>query len=72
MDWSPNSPDLNPTENVWSLLKDCIRKMMRDPNKRLRHGQELIEVVQEEWEKPNWKQVDGIIEKMQERIEECH
>jgi hypothetical protein len=36
---------------------------MRDPDKRPRNGQELIEVAHREWKKLDWRLVDGIIEK---------
>ena len=26
IDWPPNSPDLNPMENMWSILKRCVEK----------------------------------------------
>ena len=24
--WPPDLPDLNPIENVWKMLKDCVQK----------------------------------------------
>jgi len=26
LDWPPNSPDLNPIENIWSYMKDIIAR----------------------------------------------
>src|SRR5438045_300486 len=26
LDWPPNSPDLNPIENIWSYMKDVIAR----------------------------------------------
>lgn len=44
IDWPANSPDLNPIENLWSMLKDRIGKHF--PKTR----EEVITAVQQEWD----------------------
>ncbi len=43
LDWPANSPDLNPIENLWAIVK---RKMR---NKRPKHADELKATVKETW-----------------------
>jgi hypothetical protein len=40
------------------MLKDRIKRRIRDHSKRPRGRQELIEAAQEEWEKLDWDKVD--------------
>jgi hypothetical protein len=53
MDWPPYSPDMNPTENVWKLLKAKIIELylelitMKDNDATKRH---LIRAAKEAWE----------------------
>ena len=42
--WPPNSPDLNPIEHVWSMLKDRVSE--RSPTTKA----ELMQYAAEEWE----------------------
>ena len=44
IDWPPNSPDVNPMENMWSILKRRVEK--RKPS-----DTDELETMHEEWQK---------------------
>ncbi|KAK3570177.1 hypothetical protein QTP86_015539 [Hemibagrus guttatus] len=43
LDWPANSPDLNPIENLWSIVKRTMK------NKRPKNADELKATVKETW-----------------------
>ena len=45
MDWPAQSPDLNPIENAWAILKRRLRKRARYP----KNADELFSILQQEW-----------------------
>jgi len=47
MYWPPNSPDLNPIENIWNLLKRNIGNVI------IKNKEDLINVVKNEATKNN-------------------
>jgi hypothetical protein len=63
----PSSPDLNPIENVWFLLKrrTSQRFLVECPST----VEDIVRISQEEWEEVNWALIDRMIEGMPRRIE---
>ncbi len=63
LDWPANSPDLNPIENLWVVVK---RKMR---NKRPKTADELKATVKETWASITPQQCHKLITSMPRRIE---
>jgi transposase len=64
MDWPAQSPDLNPIENIWALMKKKIGKHGRPPSGIL----ELWEIVQKQWDEISVDDCRSVIESMPRRI----
>ncbi len=64
LDWAANSPDLNPIENLWGIVK---RKMRY---KRPKNADELKATVKETWASIQYQQCHKQISSMPRRIEE--
>ena len=64
LDWPPQSPDLNPIENVWAHLK---KKVARRPLPA-RGMTELWEIVQREWAKLTVDYCNSLVESMPSRV----
>lgn len=62
----PSSPDLNPIENVWRTMKQRIKARRAFPNNVAR----MKEAIQEEWDKLEPKDWNGLIDSMPERIQQ--
>ncbi len=63
LDWPANSPDLNPIENLWGIVK---RKMR---NKRPKNADELKAAIKETWASIPPQQCHKLITSMPRRIE---
>ena len=64
-EWPANSPDLNPTENAWGLMKNEVEK--RKP----KNLQELEAIIREVWENLDLEYIKSLIESMPDRIQKC-
>jgi len=62
----PNSPDLNPIENIWSYMKDIIAKHYSYVSSE----ETMKEIVRELWDKFADNRWDSLIASMPERMQE--
>lgn len=63
LDWPSQSPDLNPIENVWSVMKVNIAK--RHP----KNVRQLRKIVDEEWDKCGRELAQKLVKSMPHRIQ---
>src|SRR5579859_783730 len=73
MEWPPQSPDLNPIENLWTDLKDRFHKrfleLFNHPSKSLEARYRYGEVLQEVWYSQGMELVDALIKSMPKRCQ---
>ena len=63
IDWPSNSPDLNPIENMWQIVKNNVEKRMpKDIN-------ELKKFMIEEWDAISVETVNNLVLSMKKRCE---
>ncbi|KAJ5535388.1 hypothetical protein N7527_001642 [Penicillium freii] len=73
MDWPPYSPDLNPIENLWALLKADIlrvRPWLREMPNNQETWAELVDAAQYAWENLTVHHFVNLAETMPHRVEE--
>ena len=62
--WPPNSPDLNPIEHIWYLIKGVIQKM----NPRPMTIPSLKEAITKAWNEYDLDIMNKLVESMPDRI----
>lgn len=63
--WPANSPELNPIENVWAILKSRINKRRPRPLTK----QEMADAISEEWEILQPEDFQAAINSMPRRVQ---
>ena len=67
--WPPNSPDFNPIERIWCLMKRRIQT--RRGSERITTVQEMKVVLIEEWEKITVEEINNEIAKLPDIMQRC-
>jgi hypothetical protein len=73
MEWPPQSPDLNPLENLWTPFKEAFHKRFTEPfnhpSKSLEARYRYGEVMQEVWYSQGMGMINALIESMPKRVQ---
>lgn len=67
MNWPANSPDLNPIEHVWDMLDRRVRDRQQPPATL----QQLLGLLQQEWQAIPQRDLANLIHSMRRRCNEC-
>jgi len=65
INWPSRSPDMNPIENVWKLLKQRVRKRLPQTI------DELEDMIHEEWNRISDNDIIHICESFPDRVDKC-
>ena len=60
--WPPQSPDLNPMENLWGILKNRLETI------GMRTMEQLMDTARQEWSAIPQATIQGLIESMPRRM----
>ena len=76
MEWPPNSPDMNPIEHLWRVLKAALHKRYPD-TRTLPGGPEAVREVLEQRLKEVWQEIGPevltvLINSMPSRVKEMY
>ena len=63
IDWPSNSPDLNPIENMWTIIKNNVEKRMPQ------NINELTKFLAEEWDAIPQSMINNLVMSMKTRCE---
>jgi transposase len=63
MVWPPNSPDLNPIDNVWRLLKHRVGRRFPTTDETVR------QIAREKWDNLQPSHFQKYIDTMEERVQ---
>ena len=66
MDWPPQSPDLNPIENLWHEVKSYVRRKTKPDTL-----DDLDILVQQAWRKIPPEYIRSLIKSMPNRVAAC-
>ncbi|RPA98886.1 hypothetical protein L873DRAFT_1686154, partial [Choiromyces venosus 120613-1] len=69
VDWPPNSPDFNPIEHIWTLMKSRIQR--RRGAERITTQTEMKSVLNEEWARITIEEIDKEIAKLPIIMSRC-
>ena len=64
LQWPANSPDLNPIENLWKIMKDKVRYYKKPSNK-----EEMSALIQVIWDDVSLEQLQRLIQTMPKRMQ---
>ena len=67
--WPRNSPDFNPIERIWTLMKRRIQR--RRGTERITTMGEMKRVLQEEWDKITIEEINREVEKLPTIMQRC-
>jgi hypothetical protein len=68
INWPPYSPDLNPIETVWNIMKDYIERKW-GPDPQFTYDQ-LRAAVREAWDEVTEQQLSDLINTMPKRMQD--
>ena len=64
LDWAANSPDMNPIEQIWRIIKQNLRKRRVD----ISTLEELKAAIEEEYEKIPLSKINQLLATMEDRV----